>query len=330
MQAEPKNNGTMPNFFKSFFSGKTDTPEEEKRKNDRKRFEIFKYDGMRAQRMGRIDYAMKCFTEALAIEKDFETMGYLSQIYAQTGELEKARELLEKMTDMEPESASAFLTLANVCYMQEDYPAMEAAADKAIAIEEGNAVAHYLRGKARKGLNDDLMAIAHLTKAIALKDDFTEARLARAEALLSMRQYKETMEDIDAILSLNPDEEAALLLRGKVREAEGKTEEAENDYRRIIEINPFNEQAYLSLGQLLSGLNRPSEAIELFDEAIELNPNFAEAYKERGRAKLLNGDKEGSVDDMKKAIELNPDEETSLNGQFKNIEVKQETIPGVF
>ena len=60
----------MPNFFKSFFSGKSETPESENRKNDRKRFEIFKYDGLRAQRMGRPDYAVKCFTEALAIEED--------------------------------------------------------------------------------------------------------------------------------------------------------------------------------------------------------------------------------------------------------------------
>ena len=34
----------MPNFFKSFFSGKSETPESEKQKNDQKNFEIFKYD----------------------------------------------------------------------------------------------------------------------------------------------------------------------------------------------------------------------------------------------------------------------------------------------
>ena len=53
-------------FFKSFFSGKSDSPANEKQKNEQKNFEIFKYDGMRAQRMGRTDYAIKCFTEALA------------------------------------------------------------------------------------------------------------------------------------------------------------------------------------------------------------------------------------------------------------------------
>ena len=220
----------MPNFFKSFFSGKSETPESEKQKNDQKNFEIFKYDGLRAQRMGRPDYAVKCFTEALAIQEEFETMGYLSQLYIQMGETAKARELLEKMAAMEPHLTSTFLTLANVCFIQEDYQAMEEAANKAIAIEEGNAVAHYLLGKARKGQNDDLMTISHLTKAITLKDDFIEARLLRAEALLNLKQYKEMMEDIDAVLAQNPEEETAMLLRGKVKESNGQGEEAEEDY----------------------------------------------------------------------------------------------------
>ena len=100
----------MPNFFKSFFSGKSETPENEKQKNDQKRFDIFKYDGLRAQRMGRPDYAIKCFTEALAIEEEFETMGYLSQLYIQMGDTAKARELLEKMAVMEPHITNTFLT----------------------------------------------------------------------------------------------------------------------------------------------------------------------------------------------------------------------------
>lgn len=320
----------MPNFFKSFFSGKSETPESEKQKNDQKRFDIFKYDGMRAQRMGRPDYAVKCFTEALAIEEEFETMTYLSQLYIQMGEVEKARELLEKMAVMEPDMVSTFLSLANVCYIQEDYKAMEEAATKAIAIEEGNAIAHFLLGKARKGQDDDIMTIAHLTKAITLQDDFIEARLMRAEALMHMKQYKEMMEDIDAVLAQNPEEETAILLRGKVKEANHQEKEAEADYKLVTEVNPFNEQAYLYLGQLYIAQKKLPEAIGLFDEAIELNPNFAEAYRERGRAKLLNGDKDGSVEDMKKSLELNPKEEASVNGEFKNLGPKPEALPGIF
>ena len=320
----------MPNFFKSLFSRKTEKTEDEKQKNDQKNFEIFKYDGLRAQRMGRIDYAVKCFTEALAIEEDFETMGYLSQIYIQSGQTADARKLLERMAEMESHVINTFLSLANACYVLEDYPAMEVAAQKAIEIEEENAMAHFLLAKARKGQNDEIMTIAHLTKAIALKEDFIEARLIRAEALLQMKQYPEAMEDIDAILALHAEEEAALLLRGKVKEANNEMSEAEADYALVTEINPFNEQAYLSLGQLFITQKKLEEAITIFDEAIELNPNFAAAYHERGRAKLLNGNKEGSVEDMKKSLELNPKEEAGVNGNFDNLGAKSETLPGIF
>ena len=305
-------------FFKSFFSGKSEKPEDEKQKNNQKNFEIFKYDGMRAQRMGRADYAVKCFTEALAIQEDFETMGYLAQVYIQTGALDEGRKLLERMVEMEPGHTSTYLTLANVCFMQEDYPAMAEAARKAIGIEEGNAMAHYLLGKANHGQGDSIMSIAHLTKAIVLKDDFVEARLLRAEALIKMQQYKEATEDIDAILAQNQEDESALLLRGKIKEATGAEEEAENDYRNVTELNPFNEQAFLYLGQLYITQKKMTEAIALFDEAIELNPNFAEAYHERGRAKLLNGDKEGSMEDMKKGLELKPKDIQNFNGQYGN------------
>ena len=49
---------------------------------------------MRAQRMGRSDYSIKCFQEALALQEDFETMGYLVQVYIQTNQLAEARRLL--------------------------------------------------------------------------------------------------------------------------------------------------------------------------------------------------------------------------------------------
>ena len=148
----------MPNFFKSFFSGKSEDPENEKQKTAKKNFEIFKYDGLRAQRMGRPDYAIKCFTEALAIEEDFETLSYLSQLYVQLTELDKAREILNRMVELEPTLTSTYLALANVCYMQEDYKSMETAAQKAIEIEEGNAMAHYLLGKADNGQGDGYRA----------------------------------------------------------------------------------------------------------------------------------------------------------------------------
>lgn len=310
-------------FFTSFFSGKKEKPENEK--TNQKNFEIFKYDGMRAQRMGRLDYAIKCFTEALKLDEDFETMGYLAQVYIQTNQLEEAKKVLVDMTHKEKDHINTYLTLANVCFMLEDYPDMAEAAQHAIRIEEGNAMAHFLLGKADNGQGNGLMCVAHLTKAIVLKDDFIEARLLRAEALIAMKQFKESLEDIETILQQNPEEETALLLRGQIQVINQKNEMAEKDFKHIIHLNPFNEQAFLHLGKLYILENRLKEAIDILNEAIEMNPHFAQAYHERGLAKLMTGDKEGSLEDITQAMQLNPKEVEKLSGQFNNQELTKQT-----
>lgn len=50
-------------LFKSLFGG-NNTPKP-KRENDKKNFEILKYDGIRAQRMGKLPYAIKCLKKQL-------------------------------------------------------------------------------------------------------------------------------------------------------------------------------------------------------------------------------------------------------------------------
>ena len=312
-------------FFTSFFNGKKEKPENENIKNNQKNFEIFKYDGMRAQRMGRMDYATKCFTEALKLQNDFETMGYLAQVYIQTNQLKEAKQLLIDMTHQEKDHVDTYLKLANVCYMLEDYSDMAEAAQQAIRIEEGNAMAHFLLGRANNGQGNGLMCVAHLTKALILKDDFIEARLLRAEALIAMKQFKEALEDINIILLQDAAEENALLLRGKLLAIAEKNDLAEADFKHIISLNPFNEQAFLYLGKLYIQEKRFKEAIELLDEAIEMNPNYAPAYHERGLAKLMNGDKDGSLQDITKALQLNPKKVEELNGQFNNQPINKQT-----
>ena len=317
----------MANFFKSLFSSKKEENSGQQ-KQDTKNFEIFKYDGLRAQRMGRMDYAIKCFQQALEIERDFETMNYLSQAYIQTNQLEEAKELLMEMIEAEPSYIDAYLVLGNVLYMLEDYKEMAAVAQKAVQTDPTNHLAFFLQAKACHKQQNDLMAIAYLTQALTQKDDFVEGYLFRAEILLDMKQLNEMKEDIEAVFKLDEENENARLLNGKWYAASGKAEDAEKEFRSVLELNPFNEQAYLTLGELMLAQNQLEEAINLYNDALDMNPNLSAIYRERGRAKLMKGDKAGSMEDVKKAMELDPKAEEAVNGHFDNQE-RAGSIPGV-
>lgn len=148
-------------LFKSLFGG-NNTPETEKEKNDKKNFEILKYDGIRAQRMGKLPYAIKCFEEAVAINDELETLSLLATAYTQANRLDDARITLDRMATKDPEQVNTFLSLAGICYMQEDYENMKDACQKALVLDNKNPLSFYLTAKAAIGMKDDITAIAPL------------------------------------------------------------------------------------------------------------------------------------------------------------------------
>lgn len=308
-------------IFSSIF-GSDKTSEENKEKN----FDILKYDGIRAMNIGKLTYALKCMEEAITIHEDLETMQHMANIYVRLNQMDEAHAIVTRMTELAPERADFHLSLANVCYMREDYAAMNQACQKALALDDQNPATYYLTAKAAIGLKNSIMAIAMLTKAIVLNAEFNEAYLLRAQELMNMRQTKEAEEDIDKLLELNPEEENALLLKAEILIIQKKDEEGIALIEQVIALNPFCENAYLMKGDYF--LKKDNEkALAAFNEAIEMNPNSAQAYHARGCAKMIIGDSKGSSEDLKRAIELAPQIGASINGEYHNYEQQQQNIP---
>ena len=308
-------------IFSSLFGGNK-TPEENKEKN----FDILKYDGIRAMRIGKLVYALKCFEEATAIKEDLETMQHQANTYVRMNRMDDARQLMVRMTELAPNQPLVFQSLASLCYMQEDYPAMNEACQKALALNDQDPATYFLSAKAAVGLNNGIQAIAMLTKAIMLNEEFVEAYQMRAEILWTMRQAKDANEDIEKLLSMNPEDENALLLKAEIMAVSGAEEQALEIIDQVLALNPFCEKAYLLKGSYFLVKQAFDKAIAVYDEAIEMNANFAQAYHERGRVKLAMGDKKGSMEDMKRAIELAPENGANISGEYNNYE-QQKNIP---
>ena len=306
-------------IFSSLFRGNKKTDEE-------KNFDILKYDGIRAMRIGKFTYALKCFEEATALKEDLETMNHQANTYIRVNRMDDARALLVRMTEIAPEQPLVFQSLASLCYMQEDYKAMNDACQKALALNDQDPGTYFLSAKAAVGMSNGFQAIAMLTKAIMLNEEFVEAYQLRAEVLWQMRQAKDASDDIEKLLSLNPDDENALLLKAEIMAVSGDEEGAVKLMNEVLALNPFCEKAYLLKGSYLLAKKDADGAIAVYNEALEINPNFAAAYHERGRAKLAKGDKQGSMEDMKRAIELAPEQGAAISGEYNNYE-QQKNIP---
>jgi tetratricopeptide (TPR) repeat protein len=278
------------NIFKALFGGKEETSEEKKEQNEEKNFDMFKFDGVRALKMGESAYAIKCFNSALEIKEDLEVRDYLSQALIHNNELLPAFEQLQKIAEAQPDNQAVFLMMARVAYMLEDYTAMADACEKAMLIDGNNPETSFLYAQACIGQGDQVNAIAMLTKAIMLKDDYLDAYLLRGQTLLKMGDLNGADEDADFLLSRDANNEDALMLKARILTARKELPKAIEYYNKVIEVNPF---------------------------AIE-------AYRERGNAKLENGDKDGATEDIEKVLELDPKQVADVNGEYSAEGVEQQ------
>ena len=276
-------------FWSALFGGSQQTPEEEKKEQEARNFDLLKYDGVKALKMGQSEYAVRCFVEALKLKEDLEVHEYLSQAFLQQSNLDGAMTELRTLAEAEPENAQIQIRMAQVAYMQEDYTAMGEACEQAIKLDSDNAQPYFLSAQAQLGLQNVVGAIALLTKAIALRADYADAYLLRAQTLLKMGDVASA--DIDAhwLLQHVGGHEDVLLLKARIEATKGNV----------------------------------GDAIKVYDIAVEVNPFSIDAFRERGLLKLNMGDKVGAEQDMKMVLELDPQQLADVNGEYSAEGIEQ-------
>lgn len=277
-------------FWNSLFGGETN-PEEEKRAADERNFDLLKYDGVKAMRIGQYEYSVKCFEKALETKEDAEVRDYLSRAFIRMGRLDEALEELKKLTTQEPDNIHLKMQTAGVAYMKEDYAEMIAQCEQALAIDADNAMVHLFYAKAELGQDNIIQGIARLTKAIALEENLADARLLRGQTLLKMGDFNAASEDVAWLTEHTEESEDVLLLHARIEAAKGNADEAIRIYSQVIDVNPFQ----------------------------------VDAFRERGKLRLEQGDKQGAEEDMKMVLELNPEEMADVNGEYSAEGIEQKT-----
>lgn len=277
-------------FWNSLFGGETN-PEEEKRAADERNFDLLKYDGVKAMRIGQYEYAVKCFEKALETKEDAEVRDYLSRAFIRLGRLDDALAELKKLTMQEPDNIHLKMQAAGVAFMKEDYAEMTALCEQALAVDADNAMVHLFYAKAELGQNNVIQGIARLTKAIALEENLADARLLRGQTLLKMGDFNAASEDVAWLTEHTEESEDVLLLHARIEAAKGNADEAVRIYSQVIDVNPFQ----------------------------------VDAFRERGKLRLEQGDKQGAEEDMKMVLELNPEEMADVNGEYSAEGIEQKT-----
>ncbi len=150
---------------------------------------------------------------------------------------------------------------------------------RAIAVTEGNYLAHNNLGNAYKRAGDPERAIKHYRRAVGYKPDHATAlnnlgvvfsQLGRLEeGVAYMRKATEALPGfLDAHLNLGVG--LAML---------GRPEEAEPHLRYVAANRPHQIDGLFSLGTVLQQQGRIDEAVRYFEESLRVQPDFEPARR---------------------------------------------------
>ena len=268
-------------FWKALFGGEEQSPEQEKEQQEQKRFELLKYDGVRALKTGRLDIAESCLREALTMREDLEVRDYLWQLLVRLDRTDEALEHLKAMNEAQPDNVELKLQMATVAYMKEDYALMEQVLEPLTSVSaeslQGDshlttAQAFYLMAQARWRQHDRQGATEWLTKAIAVYPEMGEAYLLRGQTLLEMGDSDGAAADELWLEDNYGETEEVLLLKSAIEQVKGQQEQAIATLGRVLELNPFSQPALQRRAALRRTVGDEAGAEEDLQAARELNP----------------------------------------------------------
>ena len=201
-------------------------------------------------------------------------------------EITTARDRFRRLTELEPNSASAWAGFAQVTtLLMQNYGALsfdeataqaDAAVDRALKLDSNSGDAwlakgwldymiYFRGGDERRAASAD----AAFRRALTIDPKNTEVLVYHAALLNSQGQVNEAVAMARRALELDPLNRVAKLMYGAGLTSQGQNAEAEKQYRSIIELYPDFPDPKVNLGNLLMSQGRLAEAEPWLKAAVD-------------------------------------------------------------
>jgi len=178
--------------------------------------------------------------------------------------------------------------------------------EHAIAVTDGNYIAHNNLGVALRQAGRRPEALVHFQEALKLRPQYPEAQTNIGEALLVAGRLDDAIPHIEEALRLDPRLAEAHINLGAVRNKQGRPDLAESEYRTALELKPSSAAAHDGLAVVLTETNRPEEALKYALAAIALDPDAADSHYNLGRLYGLTGRLDQAIEQFRETLRLEP------------------------
>jgi tetratricopeptide (TPR) repeat protein len=179
----------------------------------------------------------------------------------------------------------------------------------ALAVTDGNYLAHHNLGVALAGQGRWQEAIAEYEAALKIRPDYATARTDLGNALARAPGHAaEAIPQYRAALAAMPGSAIPHNDLGNALATAGRVPEAIAEYEIALRLKPDYAEAHNNLGKALAGLGgRNAEAMAHYHQALQLQPELAEAHANLGDALMAAGRVPDALAEYQAALRIRPD-----------------------
>jgi len=205
-------------------------------------------------------------------------------------------------------AVAVLAVLAVLCRAQvETWRDSRALFSHALAVTEGNYLAHLNLGVALAREGDAAGAMKEYRTALAIQPNMMEARAALGTALHKQGKSAEALPHLQLAVRLRPDSARLRQTLAITLEDLGRRDEAIVQLRKALELSPRFTDAHYGLGALLQKQGKTGEALEHYQKALEIDPDLTELYAPTATLLAARGDLLGAVRLFAESVQRRPD-----------------------
>jgi predicted TPR repeat methyltransferase len=191
----------------------------------------------------------------------------------QSGHLDEAEELYQRVLEIAPDHADALHFLG---------------------------VLHHQQG-------DSQSALRLIRKALQRDPQYLGARINLGNVLKEQGRFIDAEAEYRKVIQSGAESADAYNNLGAVLRLQKRLDEAITAYERATELAPGNADAFQNLGNALKAANRIEEALTAYRKAIEIDPGHCDAHLNLGRALYRFGRLDEALTVYRKWLEVEPD-----------------------
>ncbi|MBI5572251.1 MAG: tetratricopeptide repeat protein [Desulfomonile tiedjei] len=251
------------------------------------------------------------FTGDVEITPYMDVLGSYGQELSNSGNYQKAVEVLSAAADIDAQSQKYKKTLALVKLglaqiNKGDLADGIGTLRYAVKLNPGDSWARYQLGAALVGQGEKEEGMQRLREAVKLNPKDFAARSLLANCLRDSGALDEAIEHYHAAVRLEPRSAWIRNSLAATLERSGKPQLALGFYLQAVELAPESPELHFNLAKLLAAEGHPQEAVKHYQSAIRLNPGFVGATANLGTLLLKTGRMHEALTTLTKAVQMFP------------------------